>query len=179
MGPLRSEWITFGSAKFCCCFKLIQTQTLAGRGTRVPLSLCWRNTRELGGRVIHLDYLLYLLYLCILLLFRILTALSLLRILRLHRKFQDLYLVTLQRGWMTVTQKLSTSAACSRKVFMSSLSLQYWVGWHWCLSATLAPSHSPCARRHATFLAHPASRRRTLGCCKLLYSSIADERCSR
>ena len=111
--------------------------------------------------VIHLDYLLYLLYLCILLSFRILTALSLLRILRLHRKFQDLYLVTLQRGWMTVTQKLSTSAACSRKVFMSSLSLQYWVGWHWCLSATLAPSHSPCARRHATFLAHPATRRWT------------------
>jgi hypothetical protein len=73
-GPLRSEWITFGSAKFCCCFKLIRTQTLAGRGTRVPLSLCWRNIRELGGRVIQLDYLLYLLYLCILMSFRILTA---------------------------------------------------------------------------------------------------------
>ena len=98
---------------------------------------------------------------------------------QITQEFQDLYLVTLQRGWMTVTQKLSTSAACSRKFFMSSLSLQYWVGWHWCLSATLAPSHSPCARRHATFLAHPATRRRTLGCCKLLYSSIADERCSR
>ena len=72
----------------------------------MPLSLCWRNTRKLGGRVVYLDYLLYLyrlIYLCILLSLRILTAFRLHRILRSHRKFQDLYLVTLQGGWMTVT----------------------------------------------------------------------------
>ncbi len=59
-GPLSSTWIRFGSAKFFC-FRSSLKQTSAGRGTRVPPSLYWRNTPDLGGRVIDLGYLVYLL----------------------------------------------------------------------------------------------------------------------
>jgi hypothetical protein len=97
--------------------------------------------------------------------FTLLTLLLLstvLRLLRILSIFYRLIVLILQRGWITVTQKLSTNAACSHKFFMSYQLLQYWVDRHLCLSVTLAPSHSPCARRHATFLAHPATRRRML-----------------
>ena len=59
-GPFSSEWITFGSAKFCCCFRSSRKQTSAGRGTRVPSSPYWRNTLDLGERVNYLDHLEYL-----------------------------------------------------------------------------------------------------------------------
>jgi hypothetical protein len=35
---------------------------------------------------------------------------------------------------------------------MSYPLLQYWGDWRWCLSETLEPSRSPCARRQKTFM---------------------------
>ncbi len=77
-------------------------------------------------------------------------------LLRSLSKLRKLVVLTLQR-W-----KLSTNAACSLKFYMSYTLLQYWVDWQLCLSVRLAPSHSPCARRHAIFLAHPATWRRSI-----------------
>ena len=57
-GPLSSVWTMSGSAKFFCCFRSSQTQTLAWRGTRVPLWQYWRSTLNLGDRVKRLLMLL-------------------------------------------------------------------------------------------------------------------------
>ncbi len=148
------------SAKFFCCFRssLKQTfagrvtsvrsslkQTSAGRVTSVHSSLCWRNTPDRGWQVIDLEYLVIRLWMW--------STLSTLRSLSKLRKQNVL---TLQRG------KLSTNAACSHKFYMSYTLLKYWVDWHLCLSVILASSHSPCARRHATFMEHPATRRKML-----------------
>ncbi len=42
---------TFGSARFCSCFKWSRKQTWAGKGTRVHSSQLWRNTLVLSGQV--------------------------------------------------------------------------------------------------------------------------------
>ncbi len=54
---MDNVWFCIESAKFCCCFRTSQKQISAGRGTRVPSSLYWRNTLDLGELVNYLEYL--------------------------------------------------------------------------------------------------------------------------
>ncbi len=139
-GPLSSTWKTFGSAKFYffrssdSSLKQISAGS-AGRGTRVPPSLYWRNTPDLGGRVINLECLVYLFDLE-----RVVVHLvHLVYLVYLDNLFN---LVNLLFWLCSVVDrsdsKLSSNAACSRKFHISYPLIQYWVDWQlvilasWC-----------------------------------------------
>ncbi len=91
----------------------------------------------------------------------LLIVLRTLIVLRLHRILVALvpYFLPLQIGWINLTRKLYSNAACSHKFCMLYQLLQYWGDLHLFLLVTLGLSRSPWARRARTLMAHHATQR--------------------
>ena len=146
---------------FCKVLLLFQVESKADSGWKrhscafVSVLEEYSGPSRPGNYILFLEYLVWLFCLDYLFDYLLLSVHMLLITLCLFCRMWQL-------GWISATQRLFTSAACSLKSCMFCPLPQYWEGWPWCLSATLEPSRSPCANRPRTFLAHHATRRMVL-----------------